>query len=141
MNLKFKTIGGVVQRGETIMEIVPSNDALIIEARITPIDVKAVHKGLPAKIHLAAYSYRSTPRVPGTVMSVSADRLMDETTHQPYYLARVSVDRHVLHDLAPDVRLIPGMPADVLIVTGQHTMFEYLIKPFRDSFRQSFHEM
>jgi HlyD family secretion protein len=140
INFKFKTVGGVVERGQPILQIVPTHDSLVIEARVTPLDVKAVHKGLRAEIRFPAYSSRSTPRVPGLVESVSPDRLLDEYTHQPYYLARVDVNRDVLKRIAPNVKLIPGMPADVLIITGHHTMFHYLFQPFLDVFRNSFHE-
>jgi hypothetical protein len=75
------------------MSIVPSSDELIIEAHVTQLDRKAVHSGLEAQIHLSAYSSRVVPKIPGTVRTVSADRLVDDTTHQPYYLARVAVDR------------------------------------------------
>jgi HlyD family secretion protein len=141
VDLKFKTIGGVVQRGEPIMSIVPAGDELIIEARLTPLDVKAVHGGLEAKIHLSAYSSRSVPKIPGTVRTVSADRLMDDATHQPYYLVRVAVDRETLHTLAPSVDLIPGMPVEVLVVTERRTMAEYLVKPFREALWRSFREI
>jgi HlyD family secretion protein/epimerase transport system membrane fusion protein len=141
VDVKFKTIGGVVQRGEPIMSIVPAGDELIIEARLTPLDVKAVHGGLEAQIHLSAYSSRSVPKIPGTVRTVSADRLMDEATHQPYYLARVAVDPQTLHTLAPSVDLIPGMPVEVLIVTERRTMMEYLVKPFREALWRSFREI
>jgi HlyD family secretion protein len=141
VDVKFKTIGGVVQRGEPIMSIVPAGDELIIEARLTPLDVKAVHGGLEAKIHLSAYSSRSVPKIPGTVRTVSADRLMDDATHQPYYLARVAVDRQTLHRLAPSVDLIPGMPVEVLVVTERRTMMEYLAKPFREALWRSFREI
>jgi HlyD family secretion protein/epimerase transport system membrane fusion protein len=141
VDVKFKTIGGVVQRGEPIMSIVPAGDELIIEARLTPLDVKAVHGGLEAQIHLSAYSSRSVPKIPGTVRTVSADRLMDDATHQPYYLARVAVDRQTLHRLAPSVDLIPGMPVEVLVVTERRTMMEYLAKPFREALWRSFREI
>jgi len=141
VNLNFKTIGGVVEKGRPILEIVPSNDALVIEARTTPLDVKAVHNGLNAQIHFTAYSSRSTPRVPGTVQSVSADRLLDSNTNQPYYLVKVTVDREAMGRLAPNVKLIPGMPADVLIITEHRTMFDYLFQPFLETFRRSFHEV
>ena len=141
VNLNFKTIGGVVEKGRPILEIVPSNDALVIEARTTPLDVKAVHNGLNAQIHFTAYSSRSTPRVPGTVQSVSADRLLDSNTNQPYYLVKVTVDREAMSRLAPNVKLIPGMPADVLIITEHRTMFDYLFQPFLETFRRSFHEV
>jgi len=141
VNLNFKTIGGVVEKGRPILEIVPSNDALVIEARTTPLDVKAVHNGLNAQIHFTAYSSRSTPRIPGTVQSVSADRLLDSSTNQPYYLVKVTVDREAMSRLAPNVKLIPGMPADVLIITEHRTMFDYLFQPFLETFRRSFHEV
>jgi HlyD family secretion protein len=141
VDVKFKTIGGVVQRGEPIMSIVPAGDELIIEARLTPLDVKAVHGGLEAQVRLSAYSSRSVPKIPGTVRTVSADRLMDDATHQPYYLARVAVDRQTLHRLAPSVDLIPGMPVEVLVVTERRTMVEYLAKPFREALWRSFREI
>jgi HlyD family secretion protein len=140
VDVKFKTVGGVVQRGEPIMSIVPSGDELIIEGRLTPLDRKAVHRGLPAQIHLSAYSSRVVPKIPGTVQTVSADRIIDDTTHQPYYLARVVVDRQTLERLAPTVDLIPGMPVEILIVTERRTMFDYISKPFRDAFWRSFRE-
>jgi HlyD family secretion protein len=141
VDVKFKTVGGVVQRGEAIMSIVPSGDELIIEGRLTPLDRKAVHAGLQAQIHLSAYSSRIVPKIPGTVQTVSADRLIDETTHQPYYPARVAVDRHTLERLAPNVDLIPGMPVEVLVVTERRTMYDYISKPFRDAFWRSFREI
>jgi len=141
VDVKFRTVGGVVQRGEPIMSIVPSGDELMIEGRLTPMDRKAVHAGLQAQIHLSAYSSRLVPKIPGTVQTVSADRLIDDTTHQPYYLARVAVDRHTLERLAPNVDLIPGMPVEVLIVTERRTMFDYIFKPFHDAFWRSFREI
>ena len=123
------------------MSIVPSGDELIIEGQVTPLDRKAVHSGLQAQIHLSAYSSRLVPKIPGTVRTVSADRLIDDTTHQPYYLARVAVDRQTLERLAPTVDLIPGMPVEVLIVTERRTMFDYISKPFRDAFWRSFREI
>jgi HlyD family secretion protein len=141
VDVKFKTIGGVVQRGEPIMSIVPAGDELIVEARLTPMDVKAVHSGLQAQIHLSAYSSRIVPKIPGTVRTVSADRLMDDSTHQPYYLARVAIDRATLERLAPTVDLISGMPVEVLVVTERRTMVDYLTKPFRDALWRSFREI
>lgn len=141
VDIKFRTIGGVVQRGEPIMSIVPEGDEMIIEARLQPRDVKAVHSGLEAKVRFTAYSSRRVPNVPGTVRTVSADRLMDETRHQPYYLVRVAVDRELVKTLAPSVDLISGMPVEVLVVTERRTMLDYLAKPFRDALWRSFREI
>jgi len=141
LNLKFKTVGGVIQRGEPIMEIVALDESLVVEARVTPLDVKAVHQGLQARVRLTAFSSRATPPVTGTVESISADRMLDQFTHEPYYLARISLNQHQLHELAPHVHLMPGMPVDVLIVVEQRTMFQYLSKPFRDAFNKSLLEL
>jgi HlyD family secretion protein/epimerase transport system membrane fusion protein len=140
VDIKFRTIGGVVQRGDPIMSIVPESDEMIIEARLQPRDVKAVHSGLEAKIRFTAYSSRTAPNVPGAVRTVSADRLMDETKHQPYYLVRVAVDRELVKTLAPSVNLIPGMPVEVLVVSERRTMLDYLAKPFLDALWRSFRE-
>lgn len=140
VNLHFKTEGGVVQPGEPIMEIVPADDALLIDARVAPTDIDVVHGGMKAQVHLSAYSTRRVPRIDGVVRSVSADRLIDEVTRQPYYLARVEVDRDHLSRVAPEIELVSGMPAEVLIVTGERTMIQYLVEPFMDAFRRSFRE-
>jgi HlyD family secretion protein/epimerase transport system membrane fusion protein len=141
VDIKVRTIGGVVQRGDPIMSIVPESDEMIIEARLQPRDVKAVHSGLEAKVRFTAYSSRTAPNVPATVRTVSADRLMDETKHQPYYLVRVGIDRELVKTLAPSVDLIPGMPVEVLVVTERRTMLDYLAKPFRDALWRSFREI
>jgi HlyD family secretion protein len=141
VDIKFKTLGGVVQRGEPILSIVPVGDELIVEARLTPVDVKAVHAGLEARLNLSAWSSRLVPKIPGIVRTVSADRLTDETTRQPYYLARVAIDRPTLQRVAPGVDLIPGMPVEVLVVTERRTMLDYLLRPFDDALWRSFREI
>jgi HlyD family secretion protein len=141
LNLRFKTEGGVVQRGEPILDIVPSDDILLIDARVSPVDIDVVHPGLTAQIHLSAYSSRTVPRIDGVVRSVSADRMIDDVTKQPFYLARVEVDREALTKIGPQVELVPGMPAEVLIVTGERTMMQYLMEPFSDLFRRGFREI
>lgn len=141
VNLNFKTRGGVILQGEPILDIVPAEDDLLIDARVAPTDIDVVYPGLPAQVHLSAYSQRTMPRVEGTVRSVSADSMSDEQSGQPYYLARVEVDREKLSDLGPDIELVPGMPAEVLIVTSERTLFGYLLQPFRDLFRRGLREV
>jgi len=142
VDLHFKTRGGVIQRGQPILDIVPANDDLLIDARVAPIDIDVVHPDLPAQVHLSAYAHkRSMPQIEGRVRSVSADTLRDEKTGTPYYLARVEVDRGQLSGLGEDVKLVPGMPAEVLIVTGERTLFGYLFQPFLDIFRRSLREV
>ncbi len=139
--MRFKTEGGVVKPAEPILDIVPSEDALLIDAKVAPTDIDVVHAGLKAVVQLSAYSSRSVPRVSGIVRSVSADRMLDETTRQHYYLARIQVDREEIKEVSPQVELVPGMPADVLIVTGERSMVEYLFQPFLDALWRSFREV
>ena len=141
VDIKVKTLGGVVQRGEPLLSIVPAGDELIVEARLTPLDVKAVHAGLEARLNLSAWSSRLVPKIPGIVRTVSADRLTDEATRQPYYLARVAVDRPTLQRMAPGIDLLPGMPVEVLVVTERRTMLDYLLRPFDDALWRSFREI
>ena len=101
VNLKFRNEHAVVQRGEPLMEIVPEDDMLLIEARVSPIDIDIVHNGLEAQIHFAAYPSRRAPRLFGKVLSVSADRLLESGTQKPYFLVKISVDREMLATQAP----------------------------------------
>ena len=140
LNMRFKTEGGVLKPAEPILDIVPAEDMLLFDAKISPTDIDVVHAGLHAKVNLSAYSSRKVPRVNGVIRYVSADRLVDEATRQPYYLARVQVDREEIRRAHPDVELVPGMPAEVLIVTGERTMVEYLFQPFLEALWRSFRE-
>ncbi|WP_230532362.1 HlyD family type I secretion periplasmic adaptor subunit [Microvirga roseola] len=140
VSLQFKTEGGIVRQGEAILDIVPSEDALLIDARVSPTDIDVVHAGLSAQVHLSAFSSRGLPRIQGVVRSVSADRIVDEQTHQSYYLARIEVDRDELRRIDPHIELIAGMPAEALVVTSERTMFQYLLEPFLETFRRSFRE-
>jgi hypothetical protein len=87
LNMRFKTEGGVLKATEPILDIVPAEDMRMIDAKFSPTDIDVVRAGLTAKVQLTAYSSRSVPRVNGRVRSVSADRLTDDATRQPYYLA------------------------------------------------------
>ena len=95
---------------------------------------------MKAQIILTAYAQRNLPRMYGTLQSVSADRFVDERTGEPYFLAKVFVDANEADALDDDVELIVGMPADVMILTGERTFFDFLMKPFADSIRASFKE-
>lgn len=139
-NLRFKSVGGVILRGEPILEIVPTEERLLIDARISPGDIDVVTLGLRATVHLTAFSSRGLPRVEGVVRVISADRLVDEATGQSYYLARVEVDREELAALDQELILLPGMPAEVLIITGERTALDYLIEPFQAAFRRGLRE-
>lgn len=140
VNLRFKTIEGVIRAGDAILDIVPDEEKLLIDARVPPVDIDVVHAGLAAQVRLTAYSSRGLPRINGTVRTVSADRLVDPATGQPHYLARVEVERGELERVGAEVELVPGMPAEVLIVRKERTLVNYLLEPFRQAFRWSFRE-
>ena len=140
VQLKAHTVGGVVGSGQPILDIVPRDEDLLIDARIAPTDIDVVREGLPAQVVLSAYKQRNLPRLEGRVRSVSADRIVDEKTSTPYYLVRIEVDREHLAKVAPDVELTPGMPAEAMVMTGHRTALSYLTQPFLDSLRRSMRE-
>ncbi len=135
--LKVKTPGGVISPGEPLLDLVPAEDGLVLEARIAPVDIDEVYPGLEAQVHLLAYQSRNLPRVQGTVEEVSADRLEDPDSHQPYYLARVAI---APSGLPAGLQLAPGMPAEVMIVTGERTLIDYLLRPLTDTIRRGLRE-
>lgn len=129
VNLRIFTVGGVVQPGEPLMDIVPLADEREIVARGDPIDINVVRADLPARVRLSSYDMRTTPTLEGVVETVSGDRLIDERTGVAYYEARVRVLEEAMARLDDDVRLYPGMPVEVMIVTGERTTLDYLLKP------------
>jgi HlyD family secretion protein len=139
LNLRYFAPGAVVQPGGPVLDLVPTDDRLVVEARVRPTDIDVVHVGLPAKIVLSAYKMRTTPKIDGEVTRVSADALKDERTGEYYYTARVKADPEQLHTLS-DIHLQPGMPAETMIVTGERTMLQYLMQPILDTFRTAFRE-
>jgi epimerase transport system membrane fusion protein len=139
VQLVTHTVGGVLEPGERILDIVPQDVPLVVEAWVQPNDIDRVSPGLDAEIRLSAFSSRTTPSVPGRVLTVSADRLTDPATHAAYYLARVQVTPEGLATLGGRV-LRPGMSAEVLIKTGRRTFFDYLIRPLTDRLASAFRE-
>ncbi len=135
VGLLFHTPGGVVKAGEPLLSIVPRDEPLVIEARIDPNDIDIVHKGLPAQVRLTPFNARMVAPIPARVVWVSADSLNDKNTGASYYLARVK-----LTELPKDVQLYPGMPAEVMILTGERTLMDYLAAPITRSFRRAFRE-
>jgi HlyD family secretion protein/epimerase transport system membrane fusion protein len=140
LDIRFKTAGGVIKAGDDVLDIVPTEDALVIDTRVSPKDIDQVRMGLKATVTFPSYLQRTQPRIEGKVTQVSADTLSDQRTGEHYYTARVEVDRHKLHDVAPNIELQPGMPAEVFIATGERTMLEYLLGPFFNVLRKSFRE-
>ena len=139
MGLAVHTLGGVILPGHPILEIVPQQEELVIEAQVTPFDIDRVNIGLVAEVRFSAFKQAITPVIEGKVINLSADRLIEEKTGTPYYLAQI--------ELTPDsyqkmqhLELVPGMPVEVLIKTGERTVFEYLTKPISNAFARAFIE-
>jgi HlyD family type I secretion membrane fusion protein len=132
------SVSSVVRAGEPFMELLPTTDKLVIEARISPHDIDTLRIGQSARLHFSALNARTTPQVPGTVTYISADRLIDQQSGQPYYTARLKID-----ELPAEVRrdqIYPGMPVETYIGTGDRTFLEYLVRPLLDSFGRAFRE-
>jgi HlyD family type I secretion membrane fusion protein len=139
VSLAVHSSGAVVRPGDAVMEIVPVNDQLDVEAHVRPEDADDVHVGMTAKVNLGAYKQRRLPMITGVVTTVSADRLTDQHTNQAYFSVIVAVDRGQLKDY-PDVKLIPGMTVDVSLDTGSRTALQYFIEPITSVFRHGMRE-
>jgi len=136
IGMTVHTVGGVVRAATPLLDIVPSISELVVEAHVQPVDIDRIAIGKQSEIRFSAFSSATTPPIPGEVVQVSADRLTDERTGQPYYLARVKVTAEGERKLG-DRKLVPGMPADVLINTGERTMLQYLMQPARNAISES----
>ena len=139
-NLTQFTEGGVSGAGERLMEVVPINTQLIITAKVRPNDITSVKVGALARVTLTAYNPRTTPPIEGRVSLVSADAATDERTGESHYVVQVKVDPAELAKAGPKVRLTPGMPASVAIVTGERTVLNYLLTPLTESMQSSLRE-
>lgn len=138
LGMSVHTVGGVVSPGTPILDIVPESDELIIEAELSPNDIDRVTNGMLADIRFSSFSSATTPVIEGEVVNISADRLVNEQTGMPYYLARVEVTPQGTKKLAKgELTLLPGMPAEVLINTGARTLLEYLVAPATNAFARS----
>lgn len=138
-DLRIHTPGGVVAAGEPLMDLVPRQDRLIVKARVKPEDIDLVRTGLEAHVRLLSYKHRRVPPVEGVLTYVSADRLVDKETELAYYVARVRINEASLREL-PEVEIMPGMPVEVLIKTGEFTVANYVLRPILDSFNRAFRE-
>ena len=139
VDLAVFSVGGVIGRGERLMDIVPVDTSLEVEARIRVEDISEIRPGMRAEVHFTSYKQRTTPLIRGTVSDLSADRLTDERTQIPYYVAQIAVDQTELA-ANPEIELYPGMPALVTITTEERSALDYVIGPLFASFDRSFRE-
>lgn len=139
MNLRATTEGGVIRASEPVAEIVPTDALLIINARVQPKDIDRITPGMSARVVLTAYTQRNLPFIYGRLQSISADALVDEHTCLAYFLANVEVDLRTL-DENLQVQLLPGMQAEVMLLEGERSAFDYFLAPILESRRRSFLE-
>lgn len=139
MGLAVHAAGEVIQPGATILELIPEGEPLLVEARVAPRDVEDLRSGQKAQVRLTAFRQRTTPSVDGRLVYVSADRFTDERTQQSYYIARVQFMPGTL-DVLGARELQPGMPAEVIIESGERTALAYLAQPILDGLSQSWRE-
>ncbi|MGA8998577.1 MAG: HlyD family type I secretion periplasmic adaptor subunit [Pseudolabrys sp.] len=136
---KVYTVGGVIPAGDAIMLIVPESDNLLVEAKVNPHDIDQVQVGQSAVLRFSAFNLRTTPEINGTITRISADTTTDQRTGQNYYTTRIAMTKDEIARLG-DVKLIPGMPVEAFVQTGERTVMSYLIKPLQDQFMRTFRE-
>ena len=133
------TVGGVITAGDAIMLIVPQTDDLQVEAKVNPQDIDKLQVGQKTLLRLSAFNQRTTPELNGFVSRVSPDVTTEQRTGQSYYTIRVSMPPQEIARLG-DVKLIPGMPVEAFVQTGERTLISYLMKPLSDQLMRTFRE-
>ena len=132
-------MGGVITAGDTLMLIVPQTDDLLVEAMVNPQDIDKLQVGQQTLLRLSAFNQRTTPELNGVVSRVSPDVNTDQRTGQSYYTIRVSMPPEEIARLG-EVKLIPGMPVEAFVQTGERTLLSYLMKPLSDQLMRAFRE-
>ena len=133
--MQYHTIGAVIAPGNPIADIVPQSDELVVEAHVSPVDIDRVSVGQDATIRFSAFS-SAVPTIDGTVLSVSADAILDPNSGMQFYVARVQVTEEGMAELG-NLALVPGMPAEVFIASGSRTFLQYVMKPFSNALARS----
>jgi len=133
------TIGGVVKPGETIMQVVPDDDSLAVEARIVPSDIDKLWVGQSASLRFSAFNTRTTPQIDGVVERTSPDIATDQRTGASYYTVRIRTTAAQVARLG-EVKLVPGMPVESFIKTEDRSVISYLVKPLQDQITRAFRQ-
>ncbi len=138
-NLHVATVGGVIRPGESLAELVPDDDSLVVDAQVSPTDIDAMEAGMRAEVRFSAFHGYTLPLILGHVESVSHDRIIDEHSKQPYFLARVVVDKSDIPTIVED-HIKAGMPVEVMVPTGERTVMDYVMRPIRNRASSAFRE-
>lgn len=137
--MRIFTVGGVLRPGDPILDIVPLSENLIVRARVSPLDADRINPEMAAEIRFPSFRYRGFEIIRGKVHAVSRDRLVDEATKDPYFDTQIAIERT---SLPPEIaeKLVAGMPAEVVVPTGERTVFAYLVTPLVERFHTSMRE-
>lgn len=135
-----RTVGGVIAAGETLMLVVPQASRMAIETRVAPIDIDKLSVGQAVSVKLTGFDVRTTPELSATIKSISPDLSRDETTGSVFYSVEVELPENEIAKLPQGQRLVPGMPAETFMRTGDRTVFSYLVEPFAAQLRRAFRE-
>ena len=136
--LSVHTINGIIAPKETLMSIVPEGAELIVEARIAPIDIDQAIAGQPARMRFTAFNQRTTPEIAGVVETIGASATLDPASGQTYYLSTIAIAGGI--NKISGKPIVPGMPIEVFLATGNRSALSYLVKPFTDQMIRSFRE-
>ncbi|MCF6198739.1 MAG: HlyD family type I secretion periplasmic adaptor subunit [Hyphomicrobiaceae bacterium] len=139
-NMSVVTIGAVISPAKSILQIIPDNDLLIVETRISPVDVDQVSIGQEAAIHLSAFDSRTTPVLTGKVSYISGTQVVDQQNGSSFFTVEINIPKEELQRLGKEQVLRPGMPAEAFIKTGDRTPLNYLLKPLLDQISHAFNE-
>ena len=137
--LAVHTVGGVVAAGEDLMQIVPHEDVLVVEARVAPNDIDQLGPAQEAVVRFPGLDQRTTPELAARILTVSADLIEDPTDGTRYYEARLALSEEEIARLG-DTRLVPGMPVEAFVQTGERTILSFLLKPLSDHLARAFRE-
>lgn len=134
------TVGGVVSPGQTLMQIVPQTDNLLVGIRIDPNDIDAIHEGQKVNLRFTSLDRRRTPEAWGKIESVSPDLVTEQQTGRRYYTANVRIDADELAKLDKSIKLLPGMPVESFVTTGDRSVLSYLLHPLTEEMQLAFRE-
>ena len=138
-NLKVTTVGGVIRASEPLMELIPDGDDMVINAQVSPTDIDVIQSGLKAEVRFNSFHGTILPVIMGQVTSVSRDRIIDEQSKQPYFLARIVVDEKDLPSLVKD-HVTAGMSVEIIVPTGERTVLSYITRPLQNRLNTTFRE-
>ena len=139
-DMRVNTVGGFVNAGEKVMQVVPQGDKLLIETRVTPRDIAFIKVGDPAVVKVTAYDFSTYGGLSGQVRNISADSIYDEAERQAYYIVMVETDRAYIEKNGRQLPIMPGMICDVEIITGSKSILSYLFKPVLKAFGEALTE-